>query len=222
MKKILMLCLLFLCGCTSTYHMEQWTTDTPINFANTYYKDTILVLQQNGEDIYMSKLDSGNSLEIKELTSDLDICSNVSYYDDNNHSIDICDKTDKKYNLVIKITRYPYTTTCPIYNKRYVPIGSHTYGSANAYGYGNYASIYGQSNTYTMGYYTNDYVGSQECQKIYRVVDCIIQDKQGKNIAKITGDRKNPHGYEKISKRLAEAQEICIFALENGYYNKEY
>lgn len=217
MKRLFTLFVLFLCGCTSTYHMEQWTTDTPINFNNTYYKDTILVLQQNGEEIYMSKVDSGNSLEIKELKSDLDICSNY-----NTDDIDICNKTGKEYNLVIKITRYPYTTTCPIYNTRYVPTGSYTYGSANAYGYGNYASAYGQSRTYTTGYYTSDYVGSQECQKIYRSVDCIIQDEQGKNVAKITGDKKNPYKYEKISKRLAEAQDICIYALENGYYNKEY
>lgn len=221
MKKILTLCILFLCGCTSTYHMEQWTTDTPINFGNTYYKDTILVLQQNGEDIHMSKVDSGNSLEIKELKSDLDICSNNSVSYDNSH-VDICDKTGKMYNLVIKITRYPYAATCPMYNTRYVPTGSRTYGSANAYGYGNYASAYGQSNTYTTGFLTYDYAGSRECQKIYRSVDCIIQDEHGKNIAKITGDRKNPKEYEKISKGLAEAQSICIYALENGYYNKKY
>lgn len=217
MKRLFTLFVLFLCGCTSTYHMEQWTTDTPINFNNTYYKDTILVLQQNGEEIYMSKVDSGNSLEIKELKSDLDICSNY-----NTDDIDICNKTGKEYNLVIKITRYPYTTTCPIYNTRYVPTGSHTYGSANAYGYGNYASTYGQSNTYTTGFFTYDYVGSRECQEIYRSVDCIIQDEQGKNIAKITGDKNKNRGDSKISKRLAEAQEICIDSLKNGYYNKKY
>ncbi len=221
MRKLLVLCLLFLCGCTSTYHMEQWTTDTPINFGNTYYKDTILVLQQNGEDIYMSKVDSGNSLEIKELKSDLDICSNVSVSYDNKN-VDICDKTGKKYNLIIKITRYPYTTTCPIYNTRYVPTGSHTYGTVNAYGYGNYASAYGSSNTYTTGFFTYDYAGSRECQQIYRTVDCVIQDEQGKNIAKITGDKNKNRGDSKISKRLAEAQEMCIDALKKGYYNNKY
>lgn len=215
-----MLCLLFLCGCTNTYHMEQWTTDTPINFDNTYYKDTILILQPNGEEIYMSKVDSGNSLEIKELKSDLDICSNVSVSNDNR--IDICDKTNKKYNLTIKITRYPYTTTCPIYNTRYIPTGSNTYSNVNTYGYGNYASAYGQSNTYTTGFFTYDYAGSRECQQIYRTVDCIIQDEQGKNIAKITGDKNKNKGYSKISKRLAEAQEMCIDSLKRGYYNKKY
>jgi len=217
MKKILMLCLLFLCGCTSTYHMEQWTADTPIDFSNTYYKDTVLVLQKDGEEIYMSKVDSGNSLEIKELISDLDVCSNYKSED-----VDICDKSGKNYNLVIKITRYPYSAKCPIYNTRYVPTGSHTYGTANAYGYGNYASAYGSSNTYTTGFFTYDYVGSRECQKVYRTVDCVIQDEQGKNIAKITGDKNKNRGDSKISKRLAEAQEMCIDALKKGYYNNKY
>ena len=221
MKKLIALSLLFFCGCTSTYHMEQYITDVPINFNNTYYKDTILVLEQNGKEIPMSEVDEGNSLEIAELKSDLDICSNFTInYEDNN--IDVCDKTNKKYSLIIKITRYPYIAKCPIYNTRYVPIGSHTYGSANAYGYGNYASAYGQSNTYTTGFYTHDYVGSQECQKIYRVVDCIIQDEHGKNIAKITGDKNNPRKESKISKMLADAQEICMDALQDGYYNKNY
>ena len=217
MKRLFTLFLLFLCGCTSTYHMEQYTTDTPINFANTYYKDTIIILEQNSEEIYMSKVDGGNSLEVKELKSDLDVCSNYTKED-----VDICNKTGKNYNLVIKITNYPYSTKCPIYNTRYVPTGSHTYGTANAYGYGNYASAYGSSNTYTTGFFTYDYAGSQECQKIYRTTDCIIQDEQGNNIAKITGDKNNPRSYSKISKQLAEAQEICIDALKNGYYNNKY
>ncbi len=217
MKRFFTLFLLFFWGCTSTYHMEQWTTDTPIDFSNTYYKDTVLILQQDGEEIYMSKVDSGNSLEIKELKSDMDVCLNY-----NSEDVDICNKTGKEYNLVIKITRYPYSSTCPIYNTRYVPTGSHTYGTANAYGYGNYASAYGQYNTYTTGFFTYDYVGSRECQKIYRSVDCIIQDEKGTNVAKITGDKNNPRRESKISKRLAEAQEICIDALKNGYYNNKY
>ena len=128
----------------------------------------------------------------------------------------------QNYNIfsTTKNNSVVFGNSADIYNTRYVPTGSYTYGSANAYGYGNYASAYGQSRTYTTGYYTSDYVGSRECQKIYRSVDCIIQDEKGTNVAKITGDKNNPRGESKISKQLAEAQEICIDALKNGYYKK--